>query len=80
MKKTKLEIVMDFVELIHAIHEKTPHYAELQFSNFGSELMIAVMENGFRDDGSYDLFDYFNLDNSEKIEKAKKYLNRLLSR
>lgn len=81
----KINDVLELVKLVHRVHMETDHYASIQFSNQGYNLLVTAMENGFKASRQYDLFECFNLYDSKypQIEvsqycKIRDYLKGLL--
>ena len=81
----KIDDVLELVKLVHRVHMETDHYASIQFSNYGYDITVASMKNGFSSDKKYDLLENFSLYNSRRMlhevnqyRKIRDYLKDLL--
>lgn len=81
----KIDDVLELVKLVHRVHMETDHFASIQFSNYGYDITVTSMKNGFSSDKTYDLFENFSLYNSRCMQhevnqycKIRDYLKGLL--
>lgn len=79
-EKVLLHVMLD---KILEVQDKTEHFAELVFSNFGNDVRIYVMEGGFDARNDYSLeedFEKGKISGSIRFERALDYLDSLLKK
>lgn len=65
--------IHEFLDLILEIQERGEGkdgypYVNIEFSNYGSGILLCAQENGFVENGDYDLFDWITTD--EQLDDA----------